>query len=84
MLAKAQTRKAELVTITTTRKLVRRLPMTHRKLALDDGLRQKIEMAAVAAGRSMHAEILDRLRRPFEDDRLARIEASIEKLLGVK
>ena len=51
-------------------------------LRLRQPLRVEIETAAKANGISMNAEMVDRLSRSFDDDRLDRIEAKLDKLLG--
>ncbi len=53
--------------------MVKRQPQTQDKyiVRLPDGMREKIERAALQSGRSMNAEIVLRLMKSFEDDERA-------------
>lgn len=63
------------------RLLVKRQPISQRKLRLPESLRQQIESAAIANGRSMNEEMESRLEQSFRDDRIEARLAAIEGLL---
>lgn len=55
-------------------------PRADIKIRMTEPLRADIERAARRQGRSMNAEMIDRLQRTFDDDFCARIEKALRDL----